>query len=356
MAMHVDPTTLSNPGPVPRLGGLKLAASILTILGLVLFGYFVYAVGLGEILDGIARFGVAGFAVIVAIYFLRICSRSFAWQMCIGEPHSLRIRDIVPAVIIGEALSSTIPIGIAISGTAKAIAVRKRIPLVVGFSSIATENLFYSLITTLFLISGAVVLLQTFMLDPALITAVNLLIVILFALVGLGFLLVIRQWHAASAVCEWLYGKGVLPRLLDEGRVNVRRFEDLIYQFYRRYPARFLPICLLELVYHIVGIFEIWYILSRLTEVMPPLLSAFLLESISRLITIIFKLIPFVVGVDEAGAQLITETLGLGVGLGVTVAVIRKGRMLFWAAVGFAIIVKRQFPLRDTTPLSEPTA
>src|SRR5688572_17123847 len=209
MAMQVDPATLPEPQPVARLGGLKLAASILTVLGLILFGYFVYAVGLGEILDGVARFGIAGFAVIVAIYFIRICSRSLAWQLCIGEPHSLRITDTVPAVIIGEALSSTIPIGIAISGTAKAIAVRKRIPLVVGFSSIATENLFYSLITTLFLISGAVVLLRTFALDATLIAAVNVLIVILFVLIGLGFLLVIRQWHAASAVCEWLYGKGV---------------------------------------------------------------------------------------------------------------------------------------------------
>jgi hypothetical protein len=59
------------------------------------------------------------------------------------------------------------------------------------------------------------------------------------------------------------------------------------------------------------------------------------------LITIVFKLIPFVIGVDEAGAQFVAETVAMAAGIGVTLAVIRKGRILFWTAVGLALIVKR---------------
>ena len=61
----------------------------------------------------------------------------------------------------------------------------------------------------------------------------------------------------------------------------------------------------------------------------------------SRLITIVFKLIPFVIGVDEAGAQFVGETVAIGAGIGVTLAVIRKGRILFWTAIGLLLIVKR---------------
>jgi hypothetical protein len=77
------------------------------------------------------------------------------------------------------------------------------------------------------------------------------------------------------------------------------------------------------------------------------LLTAFLLESVSRLVTIIFKLVPFVLGVDEAGAQFVGETVSLAAGVAVTIAIIRKGRILFWTAVGATLIAKRGLSVRD---------
>ena len=134
--------------------------------------------------------------------------------------------------------------------------------------------------------------------------------------------------------------------------MQVRLFENFIYGFYRRYPKRFLPICLFEATFHLLGILEVWLILSRIS--MPDLLSAFLLESVSRLITIVFKLIPFVIGVDEAGAQFVSETLALGAGIGVTLAVIRKGRILFWTAVGLLLIIKRGLSIRAISRIEAP--
>ena len=139
----------------PRLSAkhtsrLTILGIILTIGGIGLFSYFVYAVGVNEIIANIDRFGFAGFAIILAIYFVRICMRAAAWSLSVYEPYSLRMKDTIPAVIIGEAMSSMIPLGILISGTTKAVAVRKRVPLVVGLSSVATENLFYSFVTSVF--------------------------------------------------------------------------------------------------------------------------------------------------------------------------------------------------------------
>src|SRR5439155_2820960 len=138
-----------------------------------------------------------------------------------------------------------------ISGTSNAIAVKDRIPLVAGLSSVATENLFYSLWTSLFLIAGGLVLLGSFEVDARLAYAINTLIAIVSVLIVLGFLMVVRKWHFASATCNWLHAKGIFRPLLENGRLYVRRFEDLIYAFYRRYPKRFLPICLLEAAYFI---------------------------------------------------------------------------------------------------------
>ena len=248
-------------------------------------------------------------------------------------------------------MSSSIPLGILISGTSKAIVVRNRIPLVAGLSSVATENLFYSLVTSIFLIAGGITLLRGFTIDESLVFTINLLIVGVSVLVVLGFLMVIRQWHFASAICNRTYEKGFLRGILENGRHYVRRFEDLIYGFYRRYPTRFVPVCLLESAALILGVCEVWFILVRLSDTFPSLLTAFLLEAVSRFVTVFFKLIPFVIGVDEAGAQFVGETLALAAGMAVTVAVIRKLRILFWTAMGFLLIVilalKRGLSLRD---------
>ncbi len=342
--MNFEPAPEQPELRAPRLSAkqtnrLTILGIVLTIGGIGLFAYFIYAVGVGEIVANIERFGIAGFAVIVGVYFLRICARAAAWKLSVYEPYTLRMKDTIPAVVIGEAMSSMIPLGILISGTAKAVAVRKRVPLVVGLSSVATENLFYSITTSVFLIAGALTLLRSFNLDEGWTLTIDLLIIAICVVLLFLVLLVVRQWHFASEACEWLYARGIATGFLEHARFQVRLFENFIYGFYRRYPNRFLPICLLETVYHILGIFEVWFILTRIAS--ADLLSSFLLESVSRLITIVFKLIPFVIGVDEAGAQFVAETVAIAGGIGVTLAVIRKGRILFWTAIGLLLIVKR---------------
>jgi hypothetical protein len=342
-------TSVLRPQRISRkhINRLKAAAAGLTVGGLVLFAYFVYSVGPYEILRGIERLGLGGFALLLVIYFLRMCTRAWAWTLSVYEPYSLTLKDTIPAVIIGEAMSSLIPLGILISGTSKAVAVRKRAPLVVGLSSVATENLFYSFVTSLFLVLGAFTFLRTVSLAEDWIWTIDILIAAVILLVVLGLVMMVRQWHFLSESCEWLYRKGFAKGILENGRLEARLFENLIYGFYRRYPRRFLPICLLEVTYHLLGILEVWYVLSKITAVAPGFLAAFLLESVSRMITIVFKLIPFVIGVDEAGARFITRSLALGAGVGVTLAIIRKGRILFWTAIGVLLILKRGLSFKE---------
>ncbi len=330
----------------PRhINRLKYLGLTLTIGGIGLFAYFVWSVGVNEILSNIERFGVLGFAAILVIHFLRILSRATAWRLSVYDPYKLRLRDTIPAVFIGEAMSSMIPLGILISGTSKAVAVRKKVPIVVGLSSVATENLFYSFTTSVFLMLGALTFLRSFPLDESWRWTIDVLIGVLFVLLVAGIVMVIKQWHFASETCEWLYRRGFLKGILEHGRSEVRLFENLIYGFYRQHPERFFPICLLETSFHILGVIEVWFILSRLGD-SASLLNAFLLETVSRLITIIFKLVPFLIGVDEAGAQFVAETVGIAAGIGVTLAIIRKGKILVWTGVGLALIIKRGLSLR----------
>ena len=323
-----------------RTNRLRAVGLIATILGVILFGYLVYSVGLDEIAWKIAEFGFPAFVVTLILYFARICARATAWMLSVPTPYRLKYQDTIPAVLIGEAMSSMVPLGIMISGTAKAVSVRKKIPFVVGLSSVATENIFYTFVTSAFLMMGALTLASAFSLDEAWTWTVNILIAGIAVVFVLVLLMVIRQWHFASWICERLYARGYFRRSLQNGRKSVRLFEELIYSFYRTYPKRFLPICLIEAVYHLLGIAEVYFILSRISE-SPTLFNSFLLESVSRTITIVFKFVPFMIGVDEAGSHFVANTVALGVGVGFTLAVIRKGRILFWALIGLLIMTRR---------------
>lgn len=338
----------SNP---KAFGRLKIFAAVFAISGIGLFVYFIYSVGVENILSGIERIGLDGFALIVVLYFLRMLFRAEAWKLSVNEPYSLRLRDAISAVIIGEALSSIIPLGVLVSGTSKAVAVKNRLPLVVGLSSVATENLFYSLITGLFIVFGGIAFLRKFELDWSWTITLDLLIGLVLALIVFGILMVVRRWHLASAACEKLYEKGIGRKFLEKGRGEVHRFEDLIYNFYREYPQRFAPIVLCQVAFHAIGVFEVCFVLSRLSNSDSIFYTAFLLESISRIVLIVFKLVPFVVGVDEASAQFVTDSLELGAGVGVTLAIIRKGRIIFWTAIGLILIVRREVSFKELTKI-----
>ncbi len=330
-----------------HLHRVKIVGILLTVVGVGLFSYFVYSVGVSEILAGIKNIGFGGFALILFIYFLRIACRASAWRLSVYEPYKLKFFDALSAVMIGEALSSIIPLGIIVSGTSKAVAVRNRLPLVVGFASIATENLFYSLITGIFIAFGAVVFLRNSAVPEGWLLFIDALIFLVFCLIVFGFLAVFRRWHILSNLCNWFYNRGFGRRFFETGRVQVRLFEDLIFGFYQKHPRRFFPICLIEIVFHALGVIEVLFILSRISEAFPSFYAAFLLESMNRVIVIVFKLIPFLIGVDEAGARFISQTLALGASIGITLAIIRKGRILFWTAVGLILIIKRGFSLEE---------
>jgi Lysylphosphatidylglycerol synthase TM region len=333
------------PSAVNKRKHLKTFAVIFTIFGVLLFVYFVYSVGITEIIEGVEKIGIAGFALIVFLYLLRIIVRAIAWKLSVSNPHQLSFNDTFQAVIIGEAVSSIIPLGILASGTSKAVAVSNRIPLVAGLSSVATENLFYTLVTGIFIICGAIAFLFGVEVESIWLIPVFGVIGFISALITFGFLAIIKQWHLVSGLLEFFYKRNILRGILENLRVQALEFEHLIFDFYRQKSANFLPIIVCEILYHVIGVTEVWFILSKISEVMPTLYSSFLLESVSRVVTITFKLIPFAIGVDEASSQFITENLSLGVAVGVTIAILRKGRILFWAICGMLLILKREISL-----------
>jgi len=316
---------------------------ILTAAGVALFIYFVNRAGLGQIYDGVRRLGF-GFILVIAIAGFRHVVRSAAWCLCMEAPYRLRFADALRARLMGDAIGNILPIGsFAVAEPSKPVLIRDRVPLMAGFSSFVIENIFYGFSVVIFVFAGMLALLLTFHLPKGLRIASFVTIGVIVALVAISLLLVRRQVRFVSAGAAFAHRHGVDPKWMDKTRL----FEERVYGFYQRNARRFLPILFLEACFHIAGVLEIYVTLYFISpEQAPTFFTAFILESVNRIITMAFKFIPLRMGVDEAGTGKVSKILRFTEASGVTLAIVRKGRDLFWALIGIALLVHRGFSLR----------
>ncbi len=327
---------------------------IFTVFGLMLFAYFVEKAGPAEILSGIRRLGF-GFLLVFALGGLRQVVHAVCWSLSCEPPYRLRVMDAFRARLMGESLNM-LPLGAVLSEPSKALFVRDNIPLTARISALAIENVFYALSVALFISAGAVALLLSFSLPNSLryvsIGALGAVVVI----VPVGALVIRKQIRFISGALSLAGKRGIATKKITDILPRLRIIEDRIYGFYERNHARFFLILAIEMFFHIFGVIEGYITLSFISVVAPTILKAFILESVNRLINVVFKIVPLRAGVDEGGTATLARILGFTATTGVTLAIIRKGRDIAWAAVGFALMIQRGISIRAATKESEDLA
>ncbi len=342
-------TSMSNDAVIEKRSGSRRFAPlgiIFGLLGLILFAYFVSHAGVGNIASHIQELG-AGFLLLLAISSIRYVVRSLAWTKCVEGPDRLPFRDAFAARLMGDALGNIIPfISVAVSEPSKAVFVKHRVPLLAGLSALAIENIFYGLSVALFIFCGTTTLLLSFSLPKSLRYATIVALVATLVIVPLAYLVIRRQVRFLSGALGYLGDRGVARNLIGKVRPRVQNLEERIYGFYTKSKRSFIAIFALDSCFHLAGVLEVYVTLSFISPVAPTLKQAFILESVNRIINVAFKFIPLRAGVDEGGTGRVSKVLGFAPAIGETLAIVRKGRDIFWAAVGVLLIWKRGFSLR----------
>jgi hypothetical protein len=327
--------------PAPSRARWRLSSVAAAAFGLALFAYTLRETGADEVVEGFRRVGAA-FLVILLLSGLRLAARAWAWVLCTEQPHALRLRDTFPALVTGDALGNLTPLGLVVSEVTKAAFVRHRVSLMGALAGIAIENLFYTLTVAAVIGGGTLALLAVFEVPAA------LQVMSLAALAGMSAFIVVAlalasgRYRPLTLVVRVLERWSLAPVALTGRLGKLQDLEDRVYTFARRHPSLPLPVLLLEAAYHIAGVAEVYLTVALLAgTAAPTLLTAFLLESLNRFINVAFKFVPLRLGVDEAGSALLTQVLGYGTALGVTMALVRKARVLVWTAVGMAFLAAR---------------
>ncbi|MFN7929057.1 MAG: lysylphosphatidylglycerol synthase domain-containing protein [Blastocatellia bacterium] len=312
----------------------RLLSLLSLVVGLGLFLYLLKQTGTAEIVARVRALG-AGFLWLLVFSGLRHVVRAYAWLRCMSDDaRSVGLVAVLRARLAGEAIADLTAAGPVLGEPIKIAQLRDRVGVAALASSLAVENLIYALSSGFLVLTGVLTLLLVFAVAGNLRVAGGWALAIV-GLALLGLLLgLARRWRLVS----WLFAQAAnfIPRLA-RWLPRLRELESYVLDFYGRRRGDFFLVAGCDLLFHLAGVVEV-YLTLHLIGIPSTFLVAFALEAVNRILNIVFAFVPAMIGVDEAGTGLLTEALRLGAGVGVTLAILRKARMLVWIVVGLSFL------------------
>ena len=325
----------------------KLSHIIVALIGAALLVFTVQRVGgWPAVVSGITSVGW-WFIVVVTLGAARMACRARAWVVCANQAGSgnpepgagrLSFPHAFGAVLAGDAAGNLTPLGVLASEPTKILISRTRISTVTSIASVAIENAFYIASVGLVLLAGTWLFLQRADVPAGLeqISEVILVVVGIFALAGI--------WAARTRPAVLSRLAPLVTKLAgrsDAPADAVREVESRIYGVLHWPVARILHVAGWQALFHVLAVAEVWMVLRLLPGAERiAIVDAFLLESAGRFVTIAFKFVPYRLGIDEMGSGAVAQVLGLPAATGVTLALVRRLRILVLNAVGLLKLVQ----------------
>ena len=319
----------------------KLSHIIVALIGAALLVFTVQrAGGWSAVVDGITSVGW-WFILVVLIGAARMGCRAGAWIACVQQPGSgsreprtgrLAFAQAFWAVLAGDTAGNLTPLGVFASEPTKILMTRAQLSTVTSIASVAIENAFYTASVLVVLLAGTWIFLQRADV-PAGLEQVSEVILVVIALAAM-----IAVWAARTRPAVLSRLAPLVTRLA--GRADapadaIREVEARIYGVLQWPVRRLLRVVAWDALFHVLAVAEVWVVLrllpggDRIT-----LVDAFLMESAGRFVTVAFKFVPYRLGIDEAGSGAVSQVLGFGPAMGVTLALVRRLRIIVLNAIG----------------------
>jgi hypothetical protein len=307
----------------------RLITAAAALGGLALFAYAIRRAGLAEIGEGIRRVGW-GLIPILGLAGLRFMLRAQCWRLCMPPASRLSFAQAFSAFLAGDAIGNLTPLGLAASEPAKVFLTRHRLATREAMSSLAVDNLVYGASVLTVVALGAVLLLTTVPLSAEW-RDFTVVILVTGAIGGAVALRLLRG--------TWSEEKGTRPRW----RERLAGLRDTMLQFSAGHPLQLAKIYAVHMAFHTLAMLENYLTLRWvLGDLSPTFAQAILFEALNRILTAVFKFVPFRAGVDEVASGELAMLLGMPTAAGVAGAVVRKIRNLFWTGIGLALIAARR--------------
>jgi hypothetical protein len=302
-----------------------LVTLVSALAGVALFAYAVRRAGVADIAEGVRRVGW-GLIPILGLAGLRFVIRAECWRLCLPPAVAFPLPRALAAFLAGDAVGSVTPFGLLASEPTKVLLTRHHLAPREAVASLAVENFVYAASVLAMVGIGLIALMTNVPLPSG--WMAGSLAALLAMLAGLA--IAVRAMRGT-----WDPARGSRPRW----RERLATIRDEAVRFSGGHPRRLWRVFALDLLFHALAVVEVFVTLQWLLgNRSPTFVQAIVFEALNRVVTAVFKFVPFRVGIDEASAGALAPILSVNPAAGVALAVVRKVRNLFWAAIGLGFV------------------
>lgn len=317
---------------------LKKIKIILFTLGISIFAFLIYKIGIGTIYENLKSIGY-NFPIVFIPFFIVCYFDCLGWQYSFNEwSESIKLKYVFPIRWAGEAINILTPTAYVGGEAVKAYILKKRhgVPLEDGLASVVISKTVMTIAQIFFLVIGIIVSTKYITSNDYLILTVTIALVISIPLIF--FFIVWQRKGLFVSISNLLEKFKIKIRYLIENRDKIESLDEKIRNFYKHKKKRFYLSFLYYLIGWFTGVLEVYTILYFMGYQIG-FFEALVIESMIQLIKSCSFFIPASLGVVEGGSVLIFTALGLTAHAGLSYGIIRRVRELVWAGIGLIFLM-----------------
>ena len=308
------------------------------LLGFSLLGYLVFRSGPGAVWKQLQAVGW-GFALVILLGGLSQLAKTCAWRQAFTcDISGLSWFRSFVAQLISDGIGQFGIAGKVVGEGTRISLLRRAVPLSNALSAGAIDGVLHTFTAVLITVSGLSATLLFAPLSGTWRLYAVLLVVVLVSAVILGVVSVRNRWQLLGRASRTI---GRLPRLhtwISGKQPIIDSAEDNLLTFRDKAPAAFWATLIFNLLWHMLAILEV-YIILRFMGAKVAMSGAFIVEALTKVINLVGALNPGNVGTYEGGNMLIAKIFGVTGTAGLTLALCRRVRTVFWAGVGAICVI-----------------
>ena len=330
------------------------------LLGLGLLGYLVFRTGPGVVWKQLEAVGW-GLALIIILggfsQFIKTCAWRQAFTCDIG---GLSWSRSFVAQLVSDALGQFGVAGKVVGEGMRISLLGSTVPVSHGLSAGAIDGGLHTFSAVLVTVLGIV---ATLMLAPVSVKWRMYAVLLVVGLMSVVILAAVALAHHWPLIGNAIRAIGRLPRLhtwVSSKEPIIDSAEHNLLFFHSEAPTAFWATLIFNLLWHMLAVLEV-YIILRFMGTGFTIGGAFIVEGLTKVINLVGALNPGNFGTYEGGSMLIAKMFGVTSTTGLTLALCRRARTVFWSGVGALcmVVMKRtEAPgkiAKQLDPAVEPT-
>jgi uncharacterized protein (TIRG00374 family) len=318
-----SPTTM-------RQMALRAAAAV---SGAAVLACLISRVGPGRLLQNISTLGW-GLVLIVALGGVGHLIKTWAWRLALIDCRDgVSFTRMLQLRLASEAAGQAGALGLVFGEGLRVSALGDNIPIDSRISSVTLDRTMFVASGAIVSIMGVVAALLMMPLTQALRLYATLFAAISFSLICVVSMAMLNRWPFLSRSARVFCRLTFLRYRVEAKLPLIHSVEKKLFDFHRQMPGPFWVSLALNLACHGMALLEV-YLILLLMGVKIGLLDALIFEVFTKLVNVVGTLNPGNLGSYEGGNMLIAKMFGLTGALGLSVALTRRLRAIFWTAVG----------------------